>query len=352
MDTVTQKRSMEGRTRSFFGSSSVLFIIVALFAFLYLFFKVFVLAFSAVLVAVLLTLLARPFKKRLNLRHWAALTLAGLLLVCVIGAVGYLFGSRLAFDIQDVFARMESAQQEIRAELGSSPIGSLVLSHMGSDGIPVTQIVSSLFSFSTNVIAGVVVSVIAGIYFAAHPSIYLNGFLMLFPPDRRPEAEETTKDIGNALCLWLEGQFLSMMLVGLLSAAATWAIGLPSPLALGLIAGITEFIPYVGPIIAAIPALLVAATQRTDSIIWTLAAYLAIHTVEGNFIAPLIQRQMVYIPPAVMILGIAAIGFIFGPVAVIFAAPMTVVLFVLIKKLYVRDFLKEPTKIPGEQPVN
>ena len=99
-----------------------------------------------------------------------------------------------------------------------------------------------------------------------------------------------------------------------------------------------------GPVIAAIPAVLIAATH-----LWTLAAYLAIHTAEGNFIAPLIQRQMVYIPPAVMILGIAAIGFIFGPVAVIFAAPMTVVLFVLIKKLYVRDFLNEQTAIPGEQ---
>ncbi len=349
MDTITQERSTKAANQSFFGSGPVFFIILALFAFLYLFFGVFMLAFSAVLVAALLTLLARPFEKRLNLQHWAALTLAGLLLICVIGAAGFLFGTRLAFDIQDVVARMESAQKHIRTELGNFPLGGLVLSHLGSNGIPVTQIVASIFSISTNVIAGVIVSVITGIYFAAHPSMYLNGFLMLFPPDRRPEAEETSKDVGNALCLWLEGQFMSMILVGLLSAAAAWTIGLPSPMALGLIAAITEFIPYVGPIIAAVPAVLVAATQGTDQILWTLAAYLAIHTLEGNFIAPLIQRQMVYIPPAVMILGIAAIGFIFGPVAVIFAAPMTVVLFVLIKKLYVRDFLHEETVIPGEQ---
>jgi predicted PurR-regulated permease PerM len=244
---------------------------------------------------------------------------------------------------------MEAAQHDIRVELGNSPLRSLVLSHLGSKRIPMTQIVARIFSISTNLLAGVVVSVIAGIYFAAHPTMYLNGFLTLFPPSRRLEMEAAAKDVGNALCLWLEGQFMSMLLVGLLSAAATWAIGLPSPLALGLIAGITEFIPYVGPVIAAIPAVLVATTRGTDQLLWTLAAYLAIHTAEGNFIAPLIQRQMVYIPPAVMILGIAAIGFIFGPAAVIFAAPMTVVLFVLIKKLYVRDFLHEQTAIPGEQ---
>jgi predicted PurR-regulated permease PerM len=349
MDSITEERSTKARAQGLVGNGLAFFIAIALFAFLYLFFDVFILAFSSVLVAVLLTLLGRPFKKRLHMQNWAALMLAGLLLVAVIGAGGYLFGTRLALDIQNIVARMEAARRDIHIELKNSPLGSLVLSHLGSNGISVTQIVASIFSISANLIAGVVVSVIAGVYFAAHPTMYLSGFLALFPPARRPEAEAAAKDVGNALCLWLEGQFMSMLLVGLLSAAATSAIGLPSPLALGLIAGIAEFIPYVGPVIAAIPAVLVAATQGTDQLLWTLAAYLAIHTAEGNVIAPLIQRQMVYIPPAVMILGIAAIGFIFGPVAVIFAAPMTVVLFVLIKKLYVRDFLHEQTAIPGEQ---
>ena len=166
---------------------------------------------------------------------------------------------------------------------------------------------------------------------------------------RRANAEDAARSVGNALVLWFEGQFISMLLIGLLSALATWAIGLPSPFALGFIAGMTEFIPYVGPLLAAVPAILVASTLGLQPILWTALAYLAIHTVEGNLVAPLVQRQMVYIPTAVMILGIAAIGFIFGAVAIIFAAPMTVVLFVLIKKLYVRDFLNEPTKIPGEQ---
>ena len=124
-----------------------------------------------------------------------------------------------------------------------------------------------------------------------------------------------------------------MILVGLLCAAATWTIGLPSPMALGLIAALTEFIPYVGPVIAAVPALLVAATQGTDRIVWSLAAYLTIPTLEGNFIAPLIKRQMVLHSACRYDSRHAAIGFIFGPVAVIFAAPMTVVLFVLVKKL-------------------
>jgi predicted PurR-regulated permease PerM len=349
MEQILEKDAVRTRTQGDIVGAVFLFVLfVSTFLFLYLFFEVFILVFGAVLVAVLLTVIARPLKKRLKVRHWAALTLGGLLIFGVVVTTGYLFGTRLALDIQDVVARMEAAQHSIRAQLDSSPLGSIVLSHLGATGIPVTRIIASVFSISTSVIAGVVVSVIAGVYLAAHPTMYLNGFLALFPRERRPDAEETVKDLGNALCLWFEGQFISMVVIGLLSAFVTWAIGLPSPLALGLIGGITEFIPYVGPILASVPALLVAATKGTDPILWTLVAYIGIHTVEGNFIAPLIQRQMVYIPPALMVLGIAAIGFIFGTIAIIFAAPMTVVLFVLIKKLYVRDVLHEPTDIPGE----
>ena len=327
---------------------SAFFVALAIVALIYLFFPVFVVAFGALLLAILLSLIASPFKRRLRLQNWAALTLAGLLLLGLVGTAAYLFGTKLVLDIQEVLARMESAQQTIRTELSRSPLGSLVLSQFGFGGIPITQILTSLFTISTSVMAAVIMSVIAGIYIAAQPKLYLNGFLALFPPKRRANAEEAARGVGNALYLWFEGQFISMLLIGLLCTLATWAIGLPSPFALGFIAEITEFIPYIGPLIAAVPAMLVASTQGTELILWTAIAYLGIHTVEGNLVAPLVQRHMVYIPPAVMILGIAAIGFIFGAVAVIFAAPMTVVLFVLVKKLYVRDFLNEPTVIPGE----
>ena len=324
-----------------------LLVALAIGVFIYLFFPVFVVAFGALLLAVLLTLLARPFR-RLKLPNGAALTLAVLVLLMIVGSAAYLFGSRLLFDIQEVLARMESVQQAIRAELSRSPLGGLVLSQFGFGGIPVTQILASLFSISTSVMAAVIMSVIVGVYFAAQPELYLNGFLKLLPPERRANAEEAARSAGNALFLWFKGKFISMLLIVLLCTSVTWAIGLPSHFALGFIAGIAELVPYVGPLLAAGLAMMVASTLGIKPILWTAIAYLAIHTVDGNLVAPLVQRKMVYIPPAVMILGIAAIGFIFGAVAVAFAAPMTVVLFVLLKKLYVRDFLNEPTVIPGE----
>jgi predicted PurR-regulated permease PerM len=106
-----------------------------------------------------------------------------------------------------------------------------------------------------------------------------------------------------------------------------------------------------GPIIAAIPAILVAVTLTPSAIAWTVGAYVLIHQTEGHLVMPLIQRQMVYIPPAVMLFSIAAISSLFGLEGTVFAAPLTVALFVLVKKLYVRNSLGERTVLPGESPI-
>jgi predicted PurR-regulated permease PerM len=162
--------------------------------------------------------------------------------------------------------------------------------------------------------------------------------------------------LAGALRLWLLGQLIEMAIIGVLSGFSVWLIGLPSPIALGVIAGVAEFVPYLGPILAAIPALLVAVTINLQAVLWTLLAYILIHQAEGHLIMPLIQRRMVHIPPALMLMNIVALSLLFGPLATVFAAPITVVLFVIVAKLYVRDSLEEQVPIPGEpaakQPAN
>ena len=140
-----------------------------------------------------------------------------------------------------------------------------------------------------------------------------------------------------------------MALIGALSALAVRLIGLPSPRALGLIATVTELVPYLGPVLAAIPALLVAVTKGPELVVWTLAAYLLIHQAEGNLIMPLIQRRMISIPPALMLIGIAGIGALAGLLGFVLAAPIVVAIFVVVQKAYVRDTLKENVTLPGEK---
>lgn len=151
-----------------------------------------------------------------------------------------------------------------------------------------------------------------------------------------------------ALRLWFGGQILSMSLVGILSGLAFWWIGLPSPLALGIISGVMDFIPFIGPIFGAIPALILASTVDTTAVLWTLGAVIVIQQLEGNVLMPVIQRHAVELPPALGLFAIVIFGLLFGFIGVFLAVPLTVAIMVLVKKLWIRETLGETTTLPGE----
>jgi len=334
---------------STFLQRTVVFVLVALTPFLvwYLFNVIFI-AVGAIVLATLLRLGADPFRRWLWLPRSIALILSILLLLTSVGGVAYLFGARITSDFQTVFERAQSAEAAITASLQASQLGKTVLSHIGGANFSLSAIIAGMFSITTTFIEAIIVVLIAGIYLAAQPEVYRTGIILLFPPRLHASAAETFDSIGTALRLWLIGQLVQMLIVGLLSTIAVWLIGLSSPLALGLIAGAAEFIPYIGPIIASVPAILVAATKDSSAVIWTIIAYLLIHQIEGQLFVPLIQNRMVYIPPAVILLGIVTITVLFGTASIIFAAPIVIIVFVAVKKLYIRDTLHEKTDIPGD----
>jgi predicted PurR-regulated permease PerM len=139
-----------------------------------------------------------------------------------------------------------------------------------------------------------------------------------------------------------------MTCVGVLSTMAYWLIGLPSPFALGLIAGLLDFIPFLGPILGGLPAVMMAFTVSTEAAIWTIVAAFVIQQIEGNVIFPLVARKVVTVPPALALFAIVAGSVLFGTFGLIFGFPLAVVAYVLVKKLYVRETLGEETPVPGE----
>jgi predicted PurR-regulated permease PerM len=279
-----------------------------------------------------------------------ALILSGVFTIAVVAGAGYLFGSQIEGEFTDVMQRANAAVAQIMKQLQASQSGTLVLQHVQrGSGFSVASVLGNVFTVSVRFLVGLVVTVIAGFYIAAQPELYRNGLAKLFPRRLRKEANETLDDIGLALRLWLIADLMQMVIIGALTTGAVWLIGLPSPLALGVIAGLAEFVPYVGPIVAAIPAVLVATTQGTNAVIWTAIAYLIIHQIEGNVVAPLIQRQLIFIPPAVMLLAIVTVLFVFGGFSVIFAGPIAVIIFVAVNKLYVRDSLHEKPRISQDR---
>jgi predicted PurR-regulated permease PerM len=198
------------------------------------------------------------------------------------------------------------------------------------------------------VVTNLLVVLFAGMFIAIEPARARDGLLMLLPKGPRGPTGEALDASGRALKLWLLGVLADMAAVGVMTGVGAWIVGLPSPLALGVIAAITDFVPFVGPIAGAIPGVLLALPEGPSTVGWTLLMYLVVQQVEGNLLYPFLQRRAVDLPPALSLAAVLAFGVLFGPAGVILATPLLVVVYTMVRMLYVRGALGEEIEVvPG-----
>jgi predicted PurR-regulated permease PerM len=145
------------------------------------------------------------------------------------------------------------------------------------------------------------------------------------------------------------GRLASMALIGILTYIGLLVTGVPLALVLGFLAGILSFVPYIGPILSLIPALLVASLQSATVALYALAVYGIVQFAESNLISPVIQRRMVSIPPAFLVTAQVLGGVLAGGIGILLAEPAAVVVAVLIQTLYIEDVLNEPVSVIGER---
>ena len=304
------------------------------------------LAFGSVLVAVILNLVARPLRKRLRFPHGLALAVAVLFVAALFGAAIWLLGAQVTGQSESLRDVVPQAWQALLERL--EPVGlAEPLRNLGAGEGVVSRIGSFAMSIGSG-IADLLLVLVGGVYLAAQPALYRRGLAKLVPERGRGLAELALDDAGKALRLWLVGRLVAMAVVGLLTGLGLWLIGVPAALTLGILAALLDFVPYIGPIIAAAPAILLAFLVGPETALWTAGLYLLVQQVEGNIVDPLVQQRAVYLPPALLIFSLFAGGLLFGMAGVILAAPLTVVLFVLVKRLYVREALHTPTPMPTE----
>jgi predicted PurR-regulated permease PerM len=313
---------------------------------------VLLLVFGAVLVAVLLRALAEPVAHRTPLSDGWALVAVTFALLVAIGLSAALFGAEVRAQIAELADRLPQSWEGFQERLGGSELGERLVSRAEDAAPDAGNLISRLAGMFTSFVGGLanfLLIAVGGLYLAAQPGLYRRGILLLFPAGRARERVSDTLDAsGAALRLWLLGQLVAMAFLFVLTGLGLWAIGVPAALALALLAGLAQFVPLIGPIAAAIPALLIALAEGWQLALWTLLLYVAIQQVESNLITPLVQRQAVSLPPAVTLFAVVAFGLVFGVLGVLFATPLAVVVMVAVQRLWVREALGEPTALPGK----
>jgi predicted PurR-regulated permease PerM len=331
-----------GDTARFVGRMVIAVGILAIAAALWVLKDVLLLIFAGVLFSIILNAAADGIERLLRLRHDLALGLATIILFGLGGGATYLFGHEISVQLQELAARLPEALDDARALLASAGVGPEVNGHIARalpDGKTILNWATYLVSSVSGALSGLFVAIVGGIYCAAQPHVYHRGLLLLLPGRYWPAADEAMRATGRALRAWLLGQLLSMAFTGILITLGLVAIGMPSALALGLIAGLMGFVPMIGPLIGAAPGVLVALTVDTHSFLLTVLLYFVVQQLAGNVVEPLIMQRAVLLPPALTLFALFGTGTLFGVVGVLLAGPLLVSFYVLIRHLYVRNAL-------------
>jgi predicted PurR-regulated permease PerM len=190
------------------------------------------------------------------------------------------------------------------------------------------------------------VTLLTVVYFWLTEHARLQRYVLAFvPQDRRRRARHTWNAAETRLGMWVRGQLILMTTIGVATGVVYTILGLPAALLLGLIAAIAEAIPIVGPLLGAIPAVLVAATVSPQLALEVAGAYLVLQLVEGNILVPVVMRNTIGISPFLVILSVLIGGAAGGFVGALLAVPIAAVGEVLIEGLQAREvpIAQDPT---------
>jgi predicted PurR-regulated permease PerM len=300
------------------------------------------LVFGAVVVAILLRALAAPLVHRTGLRQRRAVLLVLLALIAVMGLALWLIGAPLAEQLQTLRSALPEAWTALRGWLQKLPAGDRLLQWLAelSHAQPPWKNVAVAATAVAGALSSLLLIVLMGIYLALDARRYRDGVVRLFSPARRPQIGAALDATGQALTHWLLGQAVLMVAVGTAVAIGLSLLGMPMALALGLIAGLLEFVPFFGPIASGVLAVLVAFVQGPQQALYVALLFFALQQIEESALVPLVQRWAVSLPPVLGLAGVLVFGTLFGPLGVVFGTPLTVVVMVLVEKLYVRQALE------------
>lgn len=198
-----------------------------------------------------------------------------------------------------------------------------------------TRYLFPFLSSTVAVLAGLAIILFVAIYVAADTDLYHRGLMHLFPHRSRPLAGEVLTEIATQLRRWLTTQLIAMAVIGTVSTIVLLILDVKAAFALGLIAGLLEFIPTIGPVLSAVPAIAMGFLDSPEKALYVAAAYIAIQQLEGHILIPLLMKGGMDLPPVLTILAQALMALLFGFLGLMVAVPMLAAVMVPVKMLYV-----------------
>lgn len=309
---------------------------------------VWLLSFLSLLLALGLRDTAAWLGRKTGLPLSAALVAVITVLLALTWALVALAAPSISDQANELASTLPKALQDVEQRLRRAPWGPQVLDQIPSaeEVLPRARALlgraPGVFSATFGVLANLVIVITLVLFIAFQFDLYRAGVLRLVPPRQRERAGDVLDDLSRTLSLWLIGRIIAMLVITVMSVIGLWILGVPLALVLALIAGFLNFIPNIGPIAAAVPAGLLALLQGPSTLLWVIALYTFIQVVESYLLTPYIQQKAIDMPPAILIVTQVVMGVLLGFLGLLLATPLTAAVIVLVRRLYVEDFLEEP----------
>lgn len=307
--------------------------------------EVFLLIFAGVLLAVFLHALSRWISQKTGLPEKWSLAAVLLTLTLVVAGSIWSIAPEVSSQMDQLTESIPKAFDQTRQQiLKYEWIRKLVeqkdqLEKIAPDGSNIASTIGGMFATTFGALGNLLIFLAIGIFLAISPRIYINGLVRLAPKTRRSRTREVLHAVGSALESWLLAKIAAMFAVGVLTAVGLSLIGIKLALLLGILAAILTFIPNIGPILALIPAGLLALMHGPDKLIYVVALYMGVQALESYVLTPLLQQHMVDLPPALIISMQILLGVLLGGLGLILATPLTAAVMVMVKMVYIEDIL-------------
>ncbi len=307
--------------------------------------RLLLLTFAGVLLAVLVRGSAAWLCRHTGLGMTWGVTLVVLLLAAIVLGGGTLVGAQLARQTGELITAMTTAAQQGRERLATSEWGRWMLQQAREGGATISpgQVLLQLTGYAGTALGALVdvlVVTAVALYLSFDPRRYVDGVIALVPPRGRPRARRLFAALAGTIRNWLLGRLLAMLLIGGVIYLGLTLLGVRFALPLAILAFLLELVPNVGPLIAAVPALLVAAPDGLSQTLLVGGLYLIVQTLEGYVLTPLIQQRTVELPPALTIIALVLLGTQAGALGALVAAPLVAVLIVVVRELYLGEDVK------------
>ena len=314
--------------------------------------------FASVLVATFLYGGSHWIAARTGMGNGLALALFSVLIFTGFVVLIVVAAPVLAEQAGQLWQQLPSALQALRTRIEAQSWGPPLLRQISFEGLATSSSSGAIAGHATSAVTSTFGAVgsftiicVIGVFLAADPASYRAGIVALIAPSGRARAGAVLDQLGHTLRGWMVAQFLSMAVIGLMIMVGLWILGVRLAVVLGVIAALLTFIPNIGPILAAAPAVLLGVAESPLRGLYVAALYVVVQIIEGNVATPLIQKRTISLPPAIILATQLLMAKLFGLLGLALATPLTAVAITLTQLLYVQGFLeRQPPQDPPAIP--